>query len=194
MLLLQVDDLVKLSLNRPVRLFVNNNRNLASGLVQEFIRIRTGKNDADRTAILASLVMRTYKTETIIFFGSKVAAHNMKIVFGLLGLKAAELHGDLSQLQRLEALEQFRDHKVDFLLATDLASRGLDIAGIKTVINYDMPKSYQQYVHRVGRTARAEANGRLVSMPSRKPLKPQLTNFSLFQIGIACNRSGPQDP
>jgi ATP-dependent RNA helicase DDX27 len=156
-------------------LFVNNNRNLASGLVQEFIRIRNGKNDADRTAILASLVMRTYKTETIIFFGSKVAAHNMKIVFGLLGLKAAELHGDLSQLQRLEALEQFRDHKVDFLLATDLASRGLDIAGVKTVINYDMPKSYQQYVHRVGRTARAEANGRLVSILASPHFVSRLT-------------------
>lgn len=174
-----VDDLVKLSLNRPVRLFVNNNRNLASGLVQEFIRIRAGKNDSDRAAILAALVMRTYKSETIIFFGSKAGAHQMKIVFGLLGLKAAELHGDLTQLQRLEALEMFRDHKVDFLLATDLASRGLDIAGIKTVINYDMPRTYQQYVHRVGRTARAKADGRSVSLVTeadRKILKEALKN------------------
>ncbi|KAI9019801.1 P-loop containing nucleoside triphosphate hydrolase protein, partial [Hyaloraphidium curvatum] len=174
-----VDDLVRLSLNRPVRLFVNSNRNLASGLVQEFIRIRSSKDEADKQAILASLVMRTYKAETIIFFGSKAAAHQMKIVFGLLGLKAAELHGDLSQLQRLEALEQFRDRQVDFLLATDLASRGLDIAGIQTVINFDMPKTYQQYVHRVGRTARAKTNGRSVSLVTeadRKILKQALKN------------------
>jgi len=84
----------------------------------------------------------------------------MKIVFGLLGLNATELHGNLTQLQRLESLESFRDRKTDFLLATDLASRGLDIAGIKTVINYDMPQLYQQYVHRVGRTARADQGGR----------------------------------
>lgn len=191
-----VDDLVKLSLNRPVRLFVNNNRNLASGLVQEFIRIRAGRNDLDRAAILASLVMRTYKTETIIFFGSKAAAHQMKIIFGLLGLKAAELHGDLTQLQRLEALEAFRDHKVDFLLATDLASRGLDIAGIRTVINYDMPRNYQQYVHRVGRTARAQANGRFVFLGLFGPAfsKVFANGFTILQIRVACHRSRSQDP
>ncbi|KAI9012908.1 P-loop containing nucleoside triphosphate hydrolase protein [Gaertneriomyces semiglobifer] len=158
-----VDDLIKLSLNRPVRLFVDNATSLASRLVQEFIRVRSHKEEA-RPAILASLCTRTYKTKTIVFFRSKAAAHHMKIVFGLLGLKAAELHGNLTQLQRLEALEAFRDHKVDFLLATDLASRGLDIAGIQVVINYDMPRNYAQYVHRIGRTARGGAGGRAVSL------------------------------
>ncbi|ORX48417.1 DEAD-domain-containing protein, partial [Piromyces finnis] len=173
-----IDQLVKLSLNRPVRLFVNSNNAIANNLIQEFIRIRQHREE-DRPAILAALCSRTYKSETIIFFRSKAAAHYMKIVFGLLGLNATELHGNLTQLQRLESLESFRDRKTDFLLATDLASRGLDIAGIKTVINYDMPQLYQQYVHRVGRTARADQGGRAVSLigeADRKVLKLAIKN------------------
>jgi len=88
----------------------------------------------------------------------------MKIIFGMAGLSAAELHGNLTQLQRLDALEQFRDSKVNFLLATDLASRGLDIVGMQTVINYTMPTTEALYVHRVGRTARAGKKGRAVSL------------------------------
>jgi len=88
----------------------------------------------------------------------------MKIIFSLAGLSAAELHGNLTQLQRLDALEQFRDGKVNFLLATDIASRGLDIIGIETVINYIMPSTEAIYVHRVGRTARAGNKGRALSL------------------------------
>lgn len=62
----------------------------------------------------------------------------------------------------MKALQSFRDGHADFLLATDLASRGLDIKGIETVINYDMPSQLEQYLHRVGRTARAGKSGRYV--------------------------------
>jgi ATP-dependent RNA helicase DDX27 len=98
----------------------------------------------------------------------------MRALFGLLDLKAEELHGDLTQEQRLNSLQLFRDSKVDYLMATDLASRGLDIKGIETVINFDMPGQLEQYLHRVGRTARAGRNGRsvtLVGEPDRKMLK-----------------------
>jgi ATP-dependent RNA helicase DDX27 len=93
-----IDELIQLSLKRPVRLFVDNAQSMTSKLVQEFIRIRGHKEEA-RPAILAALCARTYTDETLIFFRSKAAAHHMKISFGLLGLKAAELHGNLTQLQ-----------------------------------------------------------------------------------------------
>jgi ATP-dependent RNA helicase DDX27 len=168
-----VDELVKMSLNKPVRLFVDPKRTTARGLTQEFVRVRTEK-ETDRTALLVSLCKRTFRQRVIIFYKSKKLAHQMRIVFSLLDMKAEELHGDLTQEQRLRALQLFRDSQVDYLMATDLASRGLDIKGIETVINYDMPNTLSQYLHRVGRTARAGKSGRsvtLVGEGDRKMLK-----------------------
>ncbi|KAJ7181679.1 DEAD-domain-containing protein [Mycena crocata] len=168
-----VDELVRMSLNKPVRLFVDPKRSTARGLVQEFVRVRAGK-EAERSALLVTLCKRTFRTNVIIFLRSKKLAHQMRIVFSLLGMKCDELHGDLTQEQRLAALQRFRDGSVDYLMATDLASRGLDIKGIETVINYDMPGQLAQYLHRVGRTARAGKKGRsvtLVGEADRKMLK-----------------------
>ena len=93
-----VDELVKMSLQRPVRLFVDPKRSTARGLLQEFVRVRAGK-EAERSAILVSLCKRTFKNNVIIFFRSKKLAHQMRIVFALLDLQCEELHGDLSQEQ-----------------------------------------------------------------------------------------------
>ncbi|KAI0669913.1 DEAD-domain-containing protein [Trametes maxima] len=175
-----VDELVRMSLNKPVRLFVDPKRVTARGLLQEFVRVRAGK-EAERSALLVALCKRTFKSRVIIFYRSKKLAHQMRIVFSLLGMKCDELHGDLSQEQRLRALQQFRDGHVDYLMATDLASRGLDIKGIETVINYDMPGQLAQYLHRVGRTARAGRKGRsvtLVGEADRKMLKAAIKHSS----------------
>ena len=177
-----VDELVKLSLDKPVRVFVDPKRNTAAGLTQEFVRIRT---DEARSPSLLALCKRTVHEKCIIFFRSKALAHQMRVVFGLCGLKAAELHGNLTQEQRLVALNDFKAGKVDYLLATDLASRGLDIKGVETVINYDMPSQLAQYTHRVGRTARAGRKGRsitLVGEPDRKMLKAVIKQASADQI------------
>ncbi|KAA8496417.1 DEAD-box ATP-dependent RNA helicase 28 [Porphyridium purpureum] len=159
----QVEWLVNMSLDNPIRIAADPIMDVASSLDQEFVRIR-GKNEQNRDAILLALVSRSFRTKTIIFFAQKHKAHRFKILFGLFGLKAGELHGNLAQVQRLESLENFRDGNVDFLLCTDLAARGLDIVGIETVINYDMPRTVKEYVHRVGRTARAGRGGRAVSL------------------------------
>ncbi|XAO21649.1 ATP-dependent RNA helicase DRS1 [Cryptococcus bacillisporus CA1280] len=177
-----VDELVKLSLDKPIRVFVDPKRNTAKGLTQEFVRIRS---DDSRSPSLLALCKRTIREKCIIFFRSKALAHQMRIVFGLFGLKAAELHGNLTQEQRLQALNDFKAGTVDYLLATDLASRGLDIKGVETVINYDMPGQLAQYTHRVGRTARAGRKGRSISLvgeADRKMLKAAIKQAEADQV------------
>ncbi|KAF9106064.1 nucleolar DEAD-box protein required for synthesis of 60S ribosomal subunit [Mortierella sp. GBA35] len=184
-----VDELIRMSLNRPVRLQIDSSNATAARL---FVRIRQHREE-DRPAVLLALCSRTFKRRVIIFFRSKAAAHQMKIIFGLMGLRSAELHGNLTQEQRLASLEEFRDERVDFLLATDLASRGLDIKGIDTVINFNMPQNYAIYQHRVGRTARAGRMGRAVTLAGendRKLLKMAIKNADKRTVK---NRVIPQD-
>ncbi|KAJ5091310.1 Transcription factor [Penicillium alfredii] len=168
-----VDKLIRVGLNRPVRLMVDSKKQTAVTLVQEFVRLRPGREDK-RLGYLLHLCKEIYTGRVIIFFRQKKEVHRVHIVFGLLGLKAAELHGSMSQEQRIKSVENFRDGKVSFLLATDLASRGLDIKGVETVINYEAPQSHEIYLHRVGRTARAGRSGRactIAAEPDRKVVK-----------------------
>lgn len=159
----RVSELADLSLKDPRRITVDPLYCLAENLSQEFVRVRE-QNDDTSAAIVLALCKRSFTQRCIVFFPSKRLAHRMLLIFGLAGLKAAELHGDLSQAQRLEALRQFRVGDVDFLLCTDLAARGLDIDGVETVVNFSFPSKLQQYVHRVGRTARAGRKGRAVTL------------------------------
>ncbi|EOY15057.1 DEA(D/H)-box RNA helicase family protein isoform 2 [Theobroma cacao] len=158
----EVDELVKLSLTRPLRLSADPSAKRPATLTEEVVRIRRMR-EVNQEAVLLSLCSKTFTSKVIIFSGTKQAAHRLKILFQLAGLQAAELHGDLTQVQRLDALDRFRKQEVDFLIATDVAARGLDIIGVETVINYACPRDITSYVHRVGRTARAGREGYAVT-------------------------------
>lgn len=177
-----VDELVRLSLKRPARIFVDANTALAQRLHQEFVRIRADREE-DRTAILLALCRRTCTERCIIFFPTKELAHQFRLLLGLLGLRVAELHGGLGQADRLDALERFKARTVDFLTATDVAARGLDIPGVQFVLNYSMPQNYKLYLHRVGRTARAGATGCSITLvgegADRKLLKMVIKNATV---------------
>ncbi|CAG5134459.1 unnamed protein product, partial [Candidula unifasciata] len=168
-----VQELVAVSLKDPVKVFVNESTDIALGLRQEFIRIRPNR-EGDREAIVAALVSRHFCDRCIVFIQTKVQAHRMHVLLGLLGINVGELHSNLSQAQRLDTLKKFKEGLVDVMLATDLASRGLDIENVKTVINFTMPSTIKHYIHRVGRTARAGKSGRSVTLVGeleRKVLK-----------------------
>ncbi|GMH39995.1 hypothetical protein BSKO_07899 [Bryopsis sp. KO-2023] len=158
-----VQALMALSLKNPVRLAADPSGKVPKKLIQEITRLK-GANAEKKEALVLALCARTFQEKTIVFCKTKSQAHRLKLLFGLLKLPpAGELHGNMAQAARLDSLEKFRKGEYAFLLATDVAGRGLDILGVEVVINMDAPRDLDTYLHRIGRTARAGANGRSVT-------------------------------
>ncbi|MCK6485187.1 MAG: DEAD/DEAH box helicase [Phycisphaerae bacterium] len=112
----------------------------------------------------------------IVFCNTKHGARKLARRLFAAGIEAKEIHGDLVQQKRERVMERFRRHKIPVLVATDLASRGIDVTAISHIINYDLPKDIQAYVHRIGRTARMGAFGKAISLVLRDE-GPQLTEI-----------------
>jgi ATP-dependent RNA helicase DDX27 len=124
-----IQTLARLSLQKPVRIAIDAVHTTSTNLKQEFVKV---KQDTLREPMLIALCRRSFASQgkTIVFFRSKLGAHRMRVLFGLMGLRAEELHGDLTQEMRLTSLKKFRDGEVGFLLATDLAS----VSAVRTLI------------------------------------------------------------
>ena len=159
--------LARATLKKPVAVSADPLFDMARNLRQEFVRIRPSR-EGDREAILLALIKRSFPRRVIVFTSRKREAHRMLLLLALAGVNATELHGNLSQKARLDALEDFRTGAADVLVATDLAARGLDVQGTDTVINFRMPSQLTSYVHRVGRTARAGRSGCAVTLVSEE--------------------------
>jgi len=117
-----------------------------------------------KTSLLVRLLGREDMMSVLVFVRTKRRADRVARQVGLSGFSVARIHGDRSQSQREAALGGFRDGRHQVLIATDVAARGIDVLGITHVINYDVPAVPTDYVHRVGRTARAEAQGEALTL------------------------------
>ncbi len=113
-------------------------------------------------ALLAFLASRPL-TSALVFCNLKVRVDEVATVLREAGLSSDRLHGDLEQSERERVMAKFRNRSTRFLVATDVAARGIDVAGLDAVVNYDLPSDPEQYVHRIGRTGRAGAKGLAVS-------------------------------
>jgi ATP-dependent RNA helicase RhlE len=107
----------------------------------------------------------------LVFVRTKSGAERLARKLASMGLKAAALHADRTQAQRTQAVEGFRSGTYRVLVATDVAARGLDIDGITHVVNYEVPANRETYVHRVGRTGRAEATGTALTLVSPEEVR-----------------------
>ena len=122
---------------------------------QDIIELR-GRNKSD---ILCELLDKKEVSKTLIFMRTKRSADVLHRSLSNIGFQTAVLHGNKTQSQRQRSLDQFGQGRVNILIATDVASRGIDIDDISHVINYDLPESYDAYIHRIGRTGRADKKG-----------------------------------
>lgn len=144
----------------PVQVEVAPSGTVVENVVQEMVILER----ADKFRELVKMLEK-YRGSVLIFTRTKHGARNLcRDLRTLLGLEAAEIHSDRTLPQRRKALEGFRAGQFRILVATDIASRGLDISGIELVVNYDLPEQAEDYVHRIGRTARAGKSGTAISL------------------------------
>jgi ATP-dependent RNA helicase RhlE len=127
-----------------------------------------------KSEMLLTLLRDTKMLSVLVFTRTRMGADRVMRVLDRAGFKTGALHSDRTQMQRLKSLEGFRKGDIQILVATDIAARGIDVANISHVINYDIPNTPEAYIHRVGRTARAETVGdafTLVSSDEERALR-----------------------
>jgi superfamily II DNA/RNA helicase len=129
---------------------------------QHAVQVDAGR----RTALLEHMIRSGGWTRTLVFVATRHATEHVANKLRTRGIASAALHGDLSQGARTQALADFRNGRLQVLVATDLAARGLDIVELPVVVNYDLARSPADHVHRIGRTGRAGARGLAVSFVS----------------------------
>ncbi|MGH7593499.1 MAG: helicase-related protein, partial [Gemmatimonadales bacterium] len=127
----------------------------AVGITQAIYPVRQELKSALFQHLLATNVMN----EALVFTRTKHRANRLQAQLVKAGIRAERIHGNRSQAQRTEALAGFKSGKYRVLVATDIAARGIDIAELGHVVNFDVPQTPDDYIHRVGRTARAETTG-----------------------------------
>ena len=142
----------------PVHIEVAPSGTAPERIIQEIFIV---KKEAKKQ-LLAKLLDQ-YRGSVLLFSRTKRGAGKIKRLLKEMGHNAAEIHADRTLKQRREALEGFKRGKYRILVATDIAARGIDVVGIETVINYDLPDDVENYVHRIGRTGRAGHEGRAIS-------------------------------
>lgn len=180
-------------LNNPVRIEVTPQATPIESITQSIYHVGA----ADKTSLLASIMDDPALSKVIVFTRTKHRANRVADKLGKCGVDAEAIHGNKSQGARQRALSRFRAGEARVLVATDIAARGIDVDGVSHVINFELPNEPENYVHRIGRTARAGAGGAAVSFcdpAERAYLRDieRLIQRSLTVIGDGPEAIGPE--
>lgn len=194
-----IQDLIKFLPKKRQTLFFSATINekikkLAYSLVRNAIRIQISPNNPvarnithsvafvemdDKRFFLERVIRENEESKILVFVRTKVRAERVFAALERMNIKSLTLHGDKEQIDRLKALNEFRKGDIKVLIATDVSARGIDIANVDYVINYDLPDQPENYVHRVGRTGRGTQKGLAVSFCSQqeKPLLEAIEEY-----------------
>ena len=157
--------IAKTYMKLPVRVEVAPSGSAAANVTHEIFIVKRESKLA-----LLEAVIKEHQGSTLIFSRTKFGAKKIAYAIRKMGYTSSEIHSDRSLSQRLRALSGFKKGAYQFLVATDIAARGIDVSNIELIINFDMPDSAEDYVHRIGRTGRAGHSGHAISfaMPNQK--------------------------
>ncbi len=169
----------------PLTIVIGRESRTAAGIEHRLYPLR----EVDKTKALLHILKNDRPVSTIIFTSTKHSADRLYNKLRDRGFEVSSLHSGHSQITRYDVLRAFRDKKIKILVATDVASRGLDITDITHIINYDVPSDPEDYVHRTGRTARADAIGIAITLGCKKEARyliriEKLTKMTLPRIQI----------
>ncbi|MEI6288759.1 MAG: DEAD/DEAH box helicase [bacterium] len=151
----EVNDLIYEFLNQPVMISVKTG-NTSKNIDQDVIRV---SHPAEKVSILHKMLSQPEFSKVLIFGRTKFGVEKLSNLLAQNGFKVDAIHGNKTQNKRQQALNAFKQNKTQILVATDVAARGLDIPNVSHVINFDLPATYDDYVHRIGRTGRADKTG-----------------------------------
>jgi ATP-dependent RNA helicase RhlE len=183
----QIEELSASYLNNPRRVQVTAPGKAADKVTQSVHFLPKG----DKPARLREILSRDPKALTLVFSRTKHGAE--KLMKGLVadGFNAGSIHGNKSQGQRERAIKAFRDGAIPVLVATDVAARGIDIPGVAYVINFDLPEVPENYIHRIGRTARAGREGEAIAFcaPDEVDLLAQIQRLMKTEVPVASGTS-----
>ncbi len=155
----EIEKLIGAFLRTPTRISVKT-RDTSATIDQDVVRVSPGANKLD---ILHDMLIKPEFNKVLIFGRTKHGVEKLSKILVERGIRAESIHGNKTQGKRQKALELFKRDHVQVLVATDVAARGLDINGVSHVINYDLPASHEDYIHRIGRTGRAGKKGKALT-------------------------------
>jgi superfamily II DNA/RNA helicase len=192
----EIKKLAQSYLRDPVTIEVAR-QNAAADTVRQVIHMVPSEQKKDAVIkVLKARIQQGLTRQAIVFTNSRIGCGKLASALERGGIKAGAIHGDKSQIERMQILESFKKGTMDVLVATDVAARGLDIVDMPCVINHELPFSAEDYVHRIGRTGRAGAQGDAIALVDASEERlladiEKLMNRKLLRLPLPDPANGP---